>query len=762
MRRSVSVLEYDSEADYWESALPLGNGRLGAMVFGGIDRERIALNEDTLWAGLPDDRFMENMPEHLREARRLIGERRFSDADAYISTHMHERGCQSYQPAGNLNIRFFNMPKSTHYYRNLDLGNAAVMIESGEFKRRAFVSFPDQVIVYQMTLPHPFSFEAEFTSVLQGQASSSGNTIFFDGACPVYNRKGEIIWRNAQGRTGVKFRMQAKIELKDGRLEAAGGRIKACDTTHAVLYIAIRSNFKNYRTMPDESGINYLAQTEADIRKAAAMDTTTLYDRHLADYQPLFERSILELDDASADQFTDERLRNGVTPSLCALLYNYGRYLTLATSRPGSQPSNLQGIWNPHLMPPWGCNYTTNINLEMNYWPVESANLPECAEPLFKFIAEVAEKGRGAAEKLYRARGWCMHHNSDLWRFCSPSPGLAKWSFWPMAGGWLCRHLMEHYRYNPDPEFLVRIYPVIRGAAEFFLDFMVKRKDGTLETCPSTSPENTFIDPATGEPAAAASGSAMDMSIIRDTLRSVLECASILNLKDDFITEVKSALPHLRPPVIGPEGQLLEYGEDFAEAEPCHRHLSHLYGIYPGTEFIQNTDVYRAALVSLQRRGDYSTGWAMGWRAALWARFHDGDHACRIIGNLLTPVEPTPDNLPSQEGGIYWNLFDAHPPFQIDGNFGVTAAIGEMLLQSHRRSETGEIIIDLYPALPSLWASGAVSGLRAHGGLTVDLCWNSLGKYAKITALHPGDFIFNLDKNTIRRRLNKGEILQIN
>ncbi len=760
MKRSGTVLNYHAEASSWESALPLGNGRLGAMVFGGVAHEKIALNEDTLWSGLPDDHLVENMPVHLAEARRLIRARKFSEADAYISANMNDRDCQSYLPAGDLHIRFGTPGVAENYYRELDLASAEVSVRYGGFRRTAFASFPAQVILYEISADEPFSFEAEFSSPLNGAAASAGDSIVFDGECPVHDRRDKIIWRNSEGQTGIRFRMQAAA-VTDGSVESAGGILNVKDTTRAVLCIAIRSNFKDWQTPPHQSGIDHCALAAADIARAMAKSFDELRREHRADHAPLFERSVLELTELPVDGLTTpERLNHSAAPALCALLYNFGRYLTIASSRPGTQATNLQGIWNPHIMPPWGCNYTTNINTEMNYWHTETANLAECGEPLFRFIEEVAVKGRSAAGKLYHARGWCMHHNSDLWRYCAPAMGQAQWSFWPVCGGWLCRHLMDHYRYSMDRAFLCKSYPVIKGAAEFFLDFLVTREDGVLETCPSTSPENQFIDPATGESAAAASGTAMDMSIIRETFENVLECADILRLDDEFIREVRDALPRLRRPAIGSKGQLLEYGEDFQESEITHRHLSHLYGVYPGTEFTpeRNREFYDAAKVSLQRRGDRSTGWAMGWRVALWARFLDGDRACQVISNLLTPVTVT-GPAASQEGGIYQNLFDAHPPFQIDGNFGVTAAIGEMLIQSHKRTQSGLVVVEFFPALPTTWTSGSVNGLRAQGGLTISLAWRDDVFRAEVTASHAGTFLFRTSSNAKERTLRVNDIL---
>ncbi len=764
MKTSNCVLTYREPAPYWESALPLGCGRLGAMVFGGVNIEKIALNEDTLWSGLPDFQYKQGMYEYLCQARQLIAERKFTEADQFISANMGDHDCQSYLPAGELNIRFPNH-EAIDYSRQLDLRNAGFSCSYRGFRRHAFASFPAQVIVYEITadLPGSLSFEADFSSIIHGISGSDGAMIFFDGECPVYDRRDIITWQDEQGRTGIKYRMLAGAVVKGGSQTSANGILKVTNADHAIIYIAIRSNFKDWKTSPENSGIDYRTLAHNDLQKAMSISYRQLHAEHLADYQPIFARSILQLSDSPEDNATiPERLAsNSFAPSMAALLYNYGRYLTIASSRPGTQATNLQGVWNQLISPPWGCDYTTNINTEMNYWHVETANLPEFAEPLFQFIVDCAEKGREPAQNFYHARGWCIHHNSDLWRFVTTAVGYAQFLFWPVCGGWLCRHLMEHYRYHPDPDFLRRSYPIIRGAAEFFLDFLVERPDGVLETSPSTSPENRFLDPRSGESAGVASGSLMDMSIIRETFESILECAEILQLSDDFIDEVAAALPRLRRPAIGSEGQLLEFGEDFAEFEIHHRHLSHLYGAYPGAEFTpeQTPEYFQAARVSLERRSNFSTGWAMGWRVALWARFGDGNRACQVIKNLLTPVVPEAV-VNYQKGGIYPNLFDAHPPFQIDGNFGVTAAIGEMLLQSHKRSGN-KIIVELFPALPSAWHSGRINGLRARGGLTIDLAWSDGSFQADITASRAGDFIFHTPSGIYPKTLIPGETLHL-
>ena len=771
MNEKTELLYYAEPAYYWEAALPLGNGRLGAMVHGAVTRETISLNEDTVWSGRPDDACSSEVRNALPAARRLIEERKFSEAEEFISRHMGDHDSASYLPAGELNLVFSHSDRAIrNYRRELDLSTAtaAVAYQSGggSDTRRLIASAPDQVIAMEFVTDRPegLNFEAFFSSPHPGTPGSEEDFCWFDAAAPVFNRYDSVeLSRN--GKTGVAFRMGAVARAEAGTVSSRNGVLKIEGARRAILYLAIRTNFKDWRTAPEASGVDERRQAYDDLERAAAKGFAAILRDHLADYRALYSRSLLDLPGTDNDLLpTDRRLVNDsknecASPALIALLYHYGRYLLIASSRPGTQPGNLQGIWNNRCLPPWGCNYTTNINTEMNYWPAENANLAECAEPLYAFIRDCAEKGRDAARQLYGARGWCLHHNSDLWRYCSTATGRAQWLFWPFGGIWLCRHLMDHYRYSLDREFLKQASPVVRGAAEFLLDFLVDHH-GVLETCPSTSPENTFVDPETGTPAAAVSGSQMDMSLTREVFESVLEIDAALGVSDEISDRVRKALPKLKKPAIGSAGQLLEFGEDFEETDIHHRHLSHLYGAYPAAEFTpeRNPEFHQAARASLVRRGDIGTGWAMGWRVALWARFLDGEHACQVIRNLLRPVYPTLEPNYSN-GGVYVNLFDAHPPFQIDGNFGVAAAIGEMLVQSHRKTADGKTLIHLFPALPRQWKTGSVTGLRAQGALTVDLKWSPGVREAVVAARKGGTFVFLTPSGTVEKTLAPGEFL---
>lgn len=731
---SQHSLWYKSPARCWDEALPIGNGRIGAMVFGRTDEETVELNEDTLWGGYPRRDYPENYFANLLQARRLLEEGKLAEADGFISREMLRFDSAGYLPAGRLKLKFHS-PEQADYRRCLDLRAALLSVASRGESCEWLASHPHQVIAMRY---RGAGFALTLDSPLEHDCGIEGRDLLLNGRCPVFARRTEIRQGDELRECGIRFQIRVRIAAEPGTVRGEGDGL-VFSGGEATVLLAIRTSFLDWKSMPDAA--DYPEQCRADLDRAEKLSFEELRRIHAADHQSFYLRSALELPEQAEDRLpTDERLarcREGFTPALAALLYQFGRYLLIASSRPGTQPANLQGIWNPLPLPPWGSNYTTNINLEMNYWPVEGANLAECAEPLFRFTRECAESGRETARTLYHASGWCLHHNSDLWRYTGPASGQARWGFWPVAGLWLCRHIFEHYEYGRDAEFLREYYPVLRGAAEFLLDFLVRTDAGEYVTSPSTSPENGFLDPATGKAVCVCGGgSAMDLELARESLEHFLEAGRILGVDEPLSSRAQEVLRRLRPLGTGSEGELLEYDADYREAEINHRHLSHLYGAYPGELFTpeRNPELFRAAETSLVRRGDHSTGWAMGWRLALWARFRNSGKTKTMLKEFLTPIDPTKE-INYRAGGIYPNLFSAHPPFQIDANFGVVAGILEMLVQSHRKAGDGKRLIELLPAIPDDWSEGAVSGVRCRNGVTLSFAWK--GRTVTALEIHP-------------------------
>ena len=791
----AQTLHYDRPADYFEEALVIGNGTMGGIVYGGTQTDLISLNDITLWTGEPCNMNIYSPDAHktipaIREALRQGDYRKADQLQREVQGHFS----QNYQPLGQLAIEYLDtMAAVTDYRRWLDIGDATAhtSYQRGGYRYTTeyFATNPDSGMVVRITTTNPKGIRARFSLSCQLRHSRSiqdGNTFITDGYAgyaslpSYYDAKEKFAYDPGRG---IHFRTKVLVSGKNTRAE--GENIVVDGAREVTLYIVDATSFNGYDKDPVKEGKPYKTLADARLKRLSGVSFEKLRGRHVSDYKAIYNRVKLRLGKAVADDRpTNEVLRDYVdegrfNPELEALYFQYGRYLLISCSRTPNVPANLQGLWNESILPPWSCNYTSNINVEENYWAAETAGLPEMHQSLFTYMKELQGSGELTAKAYYGVdRGWCLAHNTDIWAMTCPvglHTGDPMWANWNMGGAWLSTHIWEHYTFSLDKAFLREYYPVLKGAAEFCLGWLISTKemgvDGQeyLITAPATSPENSFVTPD-GYHGRTCYGGSADLAMIRECLFDAVQAAEVLGIDQSFIVEANATLNRLQPYKIGKKGNLQEWFYDWEDEDPHHRHQSHLFGVYPGHRLDDGVNtkeaIHRAAAKTLELKGDKTTGWSTGWRVNLYARLHDAKNAYHIYRKLLSYVSPDGYRGPDARrgGGTYPNLLDAHSPFQIDGNFGGCAGVIEMLMQSEYQipdwssSRLPITSIELLPALPDNWKDGEVSGLRARGGITVGMTWQD-GKVKKVSLTAQQPCVVTLLMNGERKKveLKRGE-----
>ena len=777
--QSSHILWYNQPAEFFEESLVLGNGKLGVTVFGGVNSDKIYLNDATLWSGEPVNANMNpEVYKNIPAIREALKNENYKLAEE-LNKKIQGKNSESYAPLGTMEINNHQTGKVSNYHRELDISNAiskvTYEIDGVKFTREYFVSAPDQIMVIKLTSSKKgaLNFDINSSSLLKSNVEVKNNMLKMNGYAPIHENEGYTVlpgYLDVKER-GTRFTTVIQIKNTDGTVTSSNTTLGLKDATEALIYVSVATSFNGFDKNPATEGLNDKAIASENLNKAFSKSFDKLKQSHIADYQKFYNRVTLDLGKTTApDLATDERLlrySDGKEDKNLEILYfNYGRYLLISSSRTMGVPANLQGIWNPYLNPPWSSNYTMNINLEENYWLAENTNLSEMHLPLLSFIKNLSVTGKISARTFYGINeGWSAGHNSDIWAMTNPVGRFGKeepmWACWNTAGAWLSTHIWEHYVFTQDKNYLKNEgYPIMKGASQFFLSWMITDKNGNLITSPSTSPENQYVTPD-GFVGATIYGGTADLAMIRECFDKTIKASKILNIDADFRAKLETALSKLHPYQIGKKGNLQEWYYDWNDLDPRHRHQTQLFGLFPGNHItpLKTPDLAEASRKTLEIKGDQTTGWSKGWRINLWARLWDGNHAYKMFRELLQYVDPDGKKTekPRRGGGTYPNLFDAHPPFQIDGNFGGAAAVAEMLVQSDENE------IRLLPALPDAWESGSVKGICARGGFEIAMEWNNKTLNKVVVSSKKGGKTILIYGDTKREiTLKKGEKKEIN